>query len=327
MKPLIFQPDFKERVWGGQKLKTEYSKNIPYEHTGESWEIACHDNGQSVVINGDLAGKSLEDALILKGKEIIGKPFIKGEKFPLLVKFIDAKDKLSVQVHPGDKYAFINENGELGKSEAWYILQADKGAKLVAGLKDGVTKDMFKEKLKAGRLEEVLNEVEVKAGDVLDIPAGLIHAIGNGILLAEIQQNSDTTYRVYDWGRLGLDGSPRELHIDKSLEVIDFEQKHSKELIDGEIHLEDGYSLIEYIRNAYFVLQQLTVNKIYTGKSEECFEIYMTVKGDAEIRCLDEVIQIAEGQCFIIPKDLKTYQLLPKTEEVVFVKGFLDEKI
>lgn len=327
MYPILFQPDYKERVWGGKKLESVFGKPIPYEHTGESWEIACHDNGQSVVMNGDMAGKTLEEALIADGENLIGKPFVKGDKFPLLIKFIDAKDKLSVQVHPEDDYASVNENGELGKSEAWYILQANEGAKLVAGLKDGVSREMFREKLEKNELEDVLNEVEVKAGDVLDIPAGLIHAIGDGIMLAEIQQNSDTTYRVYDWGRVGLDGNPRELHVDKSLDVIDFEQRHSKELVHAKVTEGDGFTLKEFVRNKYFVLEQLTVRDQYKGNQETSFEIYMTVGGEGVVTYGEESIDVANGQCFIIPYGMKDYTLSPKGGEVVFVKGFIDEKL
>lgn len=327
MYPLLFEPDFKERVWGGKKLNDVFGKKIPNEHTGESWEIACHHNGHSKILNGDLKGMTLEQALLEKGQDIIGKPFKQGDKFPLLIKFIDAKSKLSVQVHPEDDYAALNENGELGKSEAWYILQADPGAKLVAGLKDGVTKEAFKEKLEANALEEVLNEVEVKAGDVLNIPAGLIHAIGDGILLAEIQQNSDTTYRVYDWGRLGLDGKPRELHVEKSLDVIDFDQKHSKDLVEGRCETAAGYTLTEYVRNKYFVLQQLSVEDAYKGSSSQGFEIYMTVEGQGQISFGGHTIDLEEGQTFFVPKALGDYRLEPKNQKVVFVKGFIDETL
>lgn len=326
MYPIIFTPDYKERVWGGQKLKTILGKEIPYKHTGESWEIACHKNGQSVVKNGKYKGLTMERLLEKHGESIIGKSFVKGDKFPLLIKFIDAKDKLSVQVHPEDDYAFSNENGELGKSEAWYILQANEGSKLVAGIKDGVTKELFKKKLDNNQLEEILNEVEVKEGDVLNIPAGLLHAIGDGILLAEIQQNSDTTYRVYDWGRVGLDGNPRELHVKKSIEVIDFDQKHSKELVKGTKTIYEGCSITEFVRNEYFVLQELFIESFYSQeKLVADFEIYMCVKGDAIIEYNGTSQDIGFGESFIIPSSLTNYKIVPKNESVTFIKGFIDE--
>jgi len=326
MYPIIFTPDYKERVWGGHKLKTVLGKEIPFEHTGESWEIACHENGQSVVKNGKYKGLTMEQLLEKHGENIIGRHFEKGDKFPLLIKFIDAKDKLSVQVHPEDDYAFTNENGELGKSEAWYILQANEGSKLVAGVKDGVTKELFEEKLKNNQLEEVLNEVEVKAGDVLDIPAGLLHAIGDGILLAEIQQNSDTTYRVYDWGRVGLDGKPRELHIEKSLDVIDFDQKHCKELVLGTKATYEGFSITEFVRNRYFVLQELFIESFYSQeKLVADFEIYMCVKGDAIIEYNGTSLLVSYGESLIIPSSMTEYKIVPKNKNVTFVKGFIDE--
>jgi len=329
MYPIIFTPDYKERVWGGQKLKTVLNKNIPFENTGESWEVACHNNGQSRVKNGQYAGYTLDKLLQEKGMEILGVPFNKGDKFPLLIKFIDAKEKLSVQVHPDDHYASEFENGELGKSEAWYILQADKGAKLVAGLKDGVTKEEFRKKLMSGNLEEILNEVEVKAGDVLNIPAGLIHAIGDGILLAEIQQNSDTTYRVYDWGRLGLDGNPRELHIEKSIDVIDFEHKHSKKLVNPIVFSHEGYRVSDFVRNEYFVLQEVVITRSYLSESRKHgFEIYMCVNGSGIIRYKDgskeKEVDIAFGETCLLPASLQAYSIHPKEDKVIFVKGFVE---
>lgn len=325
MYPIIFTPDYKERVWGGTKLNTVLGKEIPFDHTGESWEIACHDNGQSIVKNGKYKGLTMEKLLERHGENIIGKSFTKGDKFPLLIKFIDAKDKLSVQVHPEDDYAFANENGELGKSEAWYILQANEGSKLVAGIKDGVTKEEFEDKLKNNQLEEVLNEVEVKAGDVLDIPAGLLHAIGDGILLAEIQQNSDTTYRVYDWGRVGLDGNPRELHVKKSIDVIDFDQKHSKELVKGVKASYEGFSITEFVRNDYFVLQEIAIKNEYkVDHLVADFEIYMCVKGSGKIEYKGQSLEVGFGESLIIPSSLSEYKIVPVNEDVTFVKGFID---
>jgi mannose-6-phosphate isomerase len=271
---------------------------------------------------------TLEQALLQEGEAILGKPYTKEDKFPLLIKFIDAQDKLSVQVHPEDAYAFEHENGEFGKSEAWYIVQADPGAKLVAGLKDGVTKEKFIEYLNQNRIEELLNEVEVKAGDVLDIPAGLIHAIGDGILLAEIQQNSDTTYRVYDWGRAGLDGLPREMHIRQSLDVIDFEQKHSKELVMSKKNMFDGYQLAEFVRNTYFVLQELKVTKSYKQEGQQGFEIYVCVQGHGQISYTEgtkvETMDIHLGDSFLIPKTLKEYTLHAKESTITLMKGFVE---
>lgn len=329
MRPLFFIPDLKERVWGGKKIETVLKKEIPFEHTGESWEIACHPNGHSIIKNGMLKGLTLEQALLQEGEAILGRPFTAADKFPLLIKFIDAKDKLSVQVHPEDAYAFEHEKGELGKSEAWYIIQADPGAKLVAGLKDGVTKEQFMKSIEDDRIEDLLNEVEVKAGDVLDIPAGLIHAIGDGILLAEIQQNSDTTYRVYDWRRLGLDGQPREMHVKQSLDVIDFEHKHSKELVVGEKQFFEGYQLTQFVSNVYFVLEELVVDKEYSQKGQQGFEIYVCAQGHGSISFVEngitETIAIHLGDSFIIPKSLAEYIIQAIEGKITLMKGYVKE--
>lgn len=308
MKPLIFIPDFQERVWGGQKLKTVFGKEIPTPFTGESWEVACHDNGQSVVANGPLAGLTLEEALIQEGEAIIGQVFNKGDKFPLLIKFIDAADRLSVQVHPEDAYAMINEHGELGKSECWYILEADEGATLIAGLKEGVNRAAFVKALEEQKLESVLNEVAVKAGDVIDIPAGLIHAIKEGILLAEVQQNSDTTYRVYDWNRVGLDGEMRPLHVEKSLEVSDFEGKHNPEPVLGVSIEGEGYRKSFYIGNTYFALEKIELDGTYED-ADESFSIFICLKGTGIFHVEGEALPLSMGQSLLMPASVTSYTI------------------
>lgn len=329
MRPLFFEPDYQERIWGGNKLNTVLNKTIPYACTGESWEISCHPNGHSRIINGEYTGMTLQEALIESGEAIIGKPFTDKDKFPLLLKIIDAKEKLSVQVHPEDDYAYIHEHGELGKSEAWYIIEANPGAKLVAGLKDGVTKEMFLQSLNNNSIEELLQELEVKAGDVLNIPAGLIHAIGDGILLAEIQQNSDTTYRVYDWGRVGLDGKPREMHVKQSMDVIDFDQKHSKQLAKGIRTDYEGYSITEFVRNKYFVLQEVTVKTVYTCKNSNHYELYVCVDGSGTIDFLNsegehESNTIEIGKSFLIPAALKEYTINAAQGAIKLMKSFVE---
>ena len=324
MEPIFFNPDFKERVWGGEKLSTVLNKAIPYKHTGESWEVACHKNGQSVVRFGKYTGLTFEELLLQEGEAIIGKPFKKGDKFPLLIKFIDAKEKLSVQVHPDDDYARKNENGEYGKSEAWYVIQADVGATLIAGLKEGTDKTIFENKLATNQLEDVLNEVEVKAGDVLDIPAGLIHAIGSGILLAEVQQNSDTTYRVYDWNRVGLDGKPRALHIQSSIEVSDFTGKHSTKLVEPTISEAEGYIIKEFVRNPYFVLEEIEVQEALKSQHRgNYFEVYMCIEGMMKLSYEQGQLPVVKGDVFIIPAELQQYYLKGHGK---LVRTYIEEK-
>lgn len=313
--PFIFTPDFKERVWGGKKLQTFFNKDIPYEHTGESWEVASHDNGQSIICNGELKGMTLNEVINKYPIEIIGHTLESNYKFPLLIKLIDAKEKLSVQVHPDDNYAKKVEHGELGKSEAWYVLEADEGAKLIAGLKDEVDKATFVKALENNNLETVLNEVRVQKGDVIDIPAGFVHAIGGGILLAEVQQNSDTTYRVYDWNRVGLDGNKRELHVDKSLDVIDFEGKHSKSLVSGISIEKDGYIHKCYISNEYFSLEKITVLEKYAQDNKpNRFEVFICIDGHGIVQYKGIQYSIKKGDSMMIPAHIKQFNIQGKVE-------------
>ena len=209
-------PAYKDNLWGGTKLKTEWNKKTDLPVVAESWELSCHDAGLSVIENGTFAGKTLKSVLTpaMLGKNAAHFPF-----FPVLIKLIDAKDNLSVQVHPSDDYAMKNE-GEYGKTEMWYIVEAEEGAELVFGLDGEYSKEIFDKAVESGTVESLLHRVKVKPGDVYFIPSGLVHAIGAGILICEIQQNSNVTYRVYDYNRPGKDGKPRELHVAKAREVI-----------------------------------------------------------------------------------------------------------
>lgn len=238
--PLKLSPAFKEIIWGGDRLKKDFGKVCDFEKLAESWELTCRYDGMNVIENGEYAGMTLSDYL---GKD--------AEGFPLLIKLIDACDRLSIQVHPDDEYAREKE-GEFGKTEMWYIVDADPGAKLVYGLKD-YDKETFAAAAKDGTLEKYLNFVEVHKGDVFFIPSGCVHAIGAGILIAEIQQSSNVTYRVYDYNRLGKDGKPRELHVDKALDVI---VDYTPEQIDA-IRFENGKSESSLANCKYFKVERL----------------------------------------------------------------------
>lgn len=325
---ILFQPDYKDRIWGGDKLKTLFNKEIPNDHTGESWELACHDQGQSVVKNGPYKGMTLEQLLMAHGEEVIGRSFNKEDKFPLLIKLIDAKTALSVQVHPDDAYANFHENGELGKSECWIILQADPGASLVAGLKEGVSKVDFEQAIEQGQLEACLYQLPVKAGDVVNIPAGLIHAIGEGIVLAEVQQNSDTTYRVFDWNRVGLDGKPRELHVAKSLDVTNFDQEGLVEAVDGALSLVEDNQRTLYIINDYFVLERWEVKTSYKDQRSSDFEIYMVLSGQGSVVSEGEALSLKAGDTMMVPASVTDYEFcgtmsllktyVPKNKELLW---------
>ena len=218
MYTLKLKPALKDYLWGGTRLKTEYKMESDLEKVAEAWVLSTHKDGPSVVLNGELCGKTLTEAVEIFGADCLGENGKKFSYFPILIKLIDARDDLSVQVHPNDEYA-LKVEGEYGKTEMWYIVDCEEGAALYYGFKEEISKEEFREKIADNTITDVLNRVPVKKGDVFFIPSGTIHAIGRGILIAEIQQNSNTTYRVCDYGRLGADGKPRPLHIDKAVEV------------------------------------------------------------------------------------------------------------
>lgn len=222
--PLKFQPIYKDYLWGGRTL-ADYGRTLPENGpVAESWELSAHPNGVSVVLNGPLKGRTLPELLKQYGTSLIGTLASPRdhEKFPLLIKLIDARDRLSVQVHPDDDYAAVHAGGEYGKNEMWYVMAAAPDAQLIAGVRPGTTRELFAAAVKQDHCLDYLQALPVKAGDVVNIPAGLVHAIGAGLLICEVQQNSDTTYRVYDYGRRDQAGQTRPLHIEPALDVIDF---------------------------------------------------------------------------------------------------------
>ncbi len=221
MIPITFHPLYMERVWGGRKLEEVYHRDLPSDAPyGESWEISDREHEQSIVKQGEFAGKSLHSLWKEQRETLFGVDLPASERFPLLIKILDARSDLSVQVHPPEKAA-VSLKGD-PKTEMWYIADCDKGAKLYVGVKDGVTKQSFTEAIQEGTVEEVIHAIEPDAGESIFIPSGRLHAIGSGFLIYEIQENSDTTYRVFDWNRKGLDGQPRQLHVEESLACIDF---------------------------------------------------------------------------------------------------------
>ena len=216
--PLLLKPPVKDYLWGGQRLKTEFGYQCTGDIAAEAWVLSCHKDGSSVVENGVLAGRTLPEVLAEWGGAALGEKAAAFPYFPVLIKLIDARDRLSVQVHPDNAYA-LRVEGEFGKTEMWYVVDCEPGAQLIYGLNCGLTKKDFRRHIQDGTLPEVCNFVPVKKGDVFFIEAGTLHAIGAGILIAEVQQNSNTTYRVSDYGRLGADGKPRPLHVDKAVDV------------------------------------------------------------------------------------------------------------
>ena len=216
--PLKLQAAFKDYLWGGTRLRDEFNKQTDMDPLAESWELSCHHDGLSTIANGEFAGMTLSDYIKQAGRQVIGTKAPADKDFPILIKFIDAKQNLSVQVHPDDAYARLHE-GESGKTEMWYVIDAKPGAKLIYGFTHEISHQEFEKRIRDNTLLDVCNQVPIKKGDVFFIEAGTLHAIGAGALIAEIQQSSNSTYRVYDYGRIGKDGKPRQLHIEKALAV------------------------------------------------------------------------------------------------------------
>lgn len=294
MYPLKFLPVYKERIWGGHNLARLLGRKLPKAKIGESWDLCCHKNGMSVVANGHLTGKTLAELMAEYKEELMGKAYDPGGYFPLLIKIIDANDKLSVQVHPDDDYANRVE-GEPGKTEAWFVIAAKPDAQIIYGLKDEVSRENFRQAFRTGDIMACLREVAVKQGDMVYIPSGLVHALLDGVLVYEVQQNSDTTYRVYDYGRVDKDGRPRDLHIDKALDVIKF---------DGQ---EDAPYNKDKIESPYFQMQKIRIDNERPDVSNDSFLIYCIISGVGEIAYHGGIESINKGETVLIPASLKEF--------------------
>lgn len=257
MYPMKLKAPLKDYLWGGSKLKEEYNKSTEKSKVAESWELSCHKDGNSLIQNGANAGETLISYIERSGKGILGKNGEKFENFPVLIKLIDAKENLSVQVHPNNDYAMRVE-GEYGKTEMWYIVECDEGAELLYGFKAPIEKAEFEQRIADNTLLSVTNAVKVKKGDVFFIEAGTLHAIGAGIMIAEIQQNSNTTYRIYDYGRVGADGKPRDLHVAKALDVTKLTPPQTS-MKKGERIPYDGYAQTLLSSCEYFTAYSLEV--------------------------------------------------------------------
>ncbi|HBJ1649724.1 type I phosphomannose isomerase catalytic subunit [Clostridium botulinum] len=298
MYPIKFKNIYYEKIWGGRDL-AQFRDNLPLGDIGESWDVACHSNGMSIVENGELKGKRFDELIKEYGKDLLGESF-ENKDFPLLVKLINSREKLSVQVHPNDEYANRVENS-LGKTEAWYVVDAKPGACLIVGTKD-CSKAVFEKAIKEGKTEDYLNKIQVKKGDCFLINSGLVHAICEGVIIAEIQQNSDITYRIYDYGR------PREIHVDKSLDVIDFGLK-AMNFSENKLNSYDGYKKGVLCSSEYFTMEKYVVN----GEVEESsdinkFFIFTCVDGNGFIKSLHgHDIEVLKGDSILIPAKLGKY--------------------
>ena len=305
--PLQLSYIAKTALWAGDRLKTEFGKVSDYETISETWELSVRPNEMSMICNGEAKGMCLSDYISLVGYDCVSPLFGAEDRFPLLVKFIDARDVLSVQVHPDDAYAFGVE-GDSGKTEMWYVVDAAEGATLVYGLKKGVTKEAFACAVREERIGDVMNHVPVKAGEIYFIPAGMLHAIGAGILVAEIQQNSDLTYRVYDFDRVGADGKKRELHVQRALDVTrPFTEEEIKAL-----RYTTGYAG-EYgellADSQYFRVQKMVCSTDRSRKltvSKDGFVSALCVEGSGQISHENQVYFVQKGDSYFLPAGMGT---------------------
>ena len=304
--PLQFYPIFKERIWGGTKLKTVLNKPIISGITGESWELSTVEGDVSVVSNGFLKENSLNDLINLDPEAILGTDVYKrfGKQFPLLFKYLDAREDLSIQVHPNDELAKKRHNS-FGKTEMWYVLQADEDARIIVGFKKQSNAAEYLENLKNKTLLSILEDVKVKSGDVFFLETGTVHAIGAGLVVAEIQQTSDITYRLYDFDRVDDKGNSRELHVDLALDAINYNKIETHKKYDSIQNQSNPIVDCPYFTTNFLPLKGLvSVNK--TGST---FTVYMCVEGDFEIEYEGEKFKYKKGDTILIPAAMKTFEL------------------
>ncbi|MBQ9957353.1 MAG: class I mannose-6-phosphate isomerase [Ruminococcus sp.] len=296
---MILTPPIKDYIWGGTKLREQFGKESDLERLAESWELSCHKDGHSVIAEGEYKGRTLAEYLE-ENPDAMGKNCERFENFPVLIKLIDAKDNLSVQVHPDNEYA-LRVEGEYGKTEMWYIVDCDEGASLIFGFKEEISKEEFRRAIEENTLLDKVNTVPVKKGDVFFIEAGTLHAIGKGILIAEIQQNSNTTYRVYDYGRVGADGKPRELHVEKALDVTNLEQKRASD--DKKIKVNLSGCEAEVLATCeYFSAVLLEVQGSSAFETDEkSFTHMLVTEGEAEAVFDDTAIKLKKGSSIFVP--------------------------
>lgn len=295
--PLKFESIYKDKIWGGRKFSEILGRSLPEGLIGESWDVAAHNHGASIVSNGDLKGKTLVELVDLYGEELLGHKGINPQsKFPLLLKLIDANDDLSVQVHPDDIYVAKHGIEAWGKAEMWYVVHAEPEAWIIWGLREGVTKEEMSKALECGgeAVLDCLNKVYVKPGEVYPISAGLVHALGAGVVVFEVQQNSDTTFRFYDWDRLDDQGRPRDLHLEQALEVTDFSANHK----------DPAYQFSRCEK--YFKLNILEQPKNFSMDLDDSFAILTVFRGKAEVTVNGVVTEMESGQSLLVPACLGT---------------------
>ncbi len=319
--PLKFQPILKEKIWGGNRLAT-LGKTIPAGvRIGESWELSACGDDVSVVANGYLMDNDLNDLVEIYMGELVGERIYQryGNQFPLLFKFLVAEDNLSVQVHPNDEVA-LERHGSLGKSEMWYVLEADTDASLILGFKDDINADILQEKLDAHTLLEVLQDVPVQKGQVAYLPAGTVHSLGKGIMVAEIQETSDVTYRIYDYDRVDAQGNYRDLHIAEALDVIDY--THRKQpLVDYKAELNTSSNLTQDVFTVNMLRFNQTVVRDYLPL--DSFVVYMCLEGTLALQTDGALTPLTKGEVVLIPASIGEVTLIPEIGEVKLLEVYM----
>ena len=325
--PFLFEPNLHSVVWGGNQLHPYKGFEPSDELIGESWEVSAVPSSASIISNGEWKGKDLISAINEQPEAILGVAV--NEKYngqlPLLVKFIDAKRDLSIQVHPNDEIA-MREHGKMGKSEMWYVIKATPDAHLYAGFKQEITPEEYQQRIADGTITEVLADHQVKTGDVFYLPAGRVHAICGGILLAEVQQSSDVTYRIFDYNRPGMDGKPRELHTELAAKALDY-------------HVEDNYrteydesanKAVQIIDSPYFSVRVMEVSKPFHRNllKYDSFIITMCIEGDCKIyvRSTGEEVLLKQGHSTLVPAAIADYDVIPLNGTTRILDAFIDNK-
>lgn len=308
--PLRFEPVYKDYIWGGDRIVRTYNRGRPPGIYAESWEVSDREDGMSVVSNGPLKGSTLRDLEQRMGSRLLGAKAAR-PAFPLLVKLIDSRDRLSVQVHPND--ATAARHGGEAKTEMWYVLDADPGAGVFAGLKPGVDEHAFDEAVRTKQFRDILSFVPVKKGDAIFVPGGRVHAIDTGCLLLEVQQNSNTTYRIYDWDRVGPDGKPRALHLDEARRVILWDDRASPKVAPRELPAIGRNRRWEILRTPYFVLDRVEVTEaLDAGGDGSTFQVLFVAGGSARILSPGFEETLAAGTSCLIPAALSACWLEPE---------------
>ncbi|MEC4113962.1 type I phosphomannose isomerase catalytic subunit [Myroides pelagicus] len=307
--PIVFEPIFKERIWGGVKLNTVLGKEIHSDKVGESWEASGVTDNVSIVANGVYKGVNLEELIDQYPNEILGAYIFNrfGKQFPLLFKFLDAKEDLSIQLHPDDALAKRRHNS-LGKTEMWYVMQADPGARVVVDFKKGVQQEDYMKHLEEKTLPSILNEIPVKKGDVFFIETGTIHAIGGGILLVEIQQTSDITYRVYDWDRLDDQGNSRELHVDLAKDAINYGPKQVELTYEQSLNKANAIVDCPFFSVNYVPLE----SEYHKQKVTDRFFFYVCTEGSCVFEIADKQYSFAQGDSILIPAAISDFVITGK---------------